>query len=61
MCIIYYHLCRKEGKMSVCTCICSDICAFICVEKIDLINQRLERRVAGQLRGKVGRRLFHSE
>lgn len=45
----------------MCTCICSDICAFICVEKIDLINQRLERRVAGQLRGKVGRRLFHSE
>ena len=58
MCVMFYYLCRKEERrVSVCVCMCSDVRAFVCVGKIDLIKT-LERRVAGQLRGKMRGRLF---
>lgn len=37
--------------MCVCTCMYLDVCAFVCVGKIDLIK-RLVRRVAGQPRAR---------
>lgn len=48
---------RREESKCVCICMCLDVRAFVCVGKIDLIK-RLERRVAGQLRGKMRGRLF---
>lgn len=61
MCAIIYHLCRKGKRVSVCVyvhvlrCMCTctylDVCAFVCVGKIDLIK-RLVRRVAGHPRAR---------